>query len=69
MIKFNKFEADHDRLKEMPDGHPIDWMKAPWNSHHWTDMFVEASRHAPYLMGHVWAVYFPLSVIAMVWWY
>jgi hypothetical protein len=30
-------------------------------------MYVEAERAAPYLMGHIWAVYYPLSIIAMVW--
>jgi hypothetical protein len=58
-----KFKMGIKALKEMPDGSPKDWLKAPWNVHHYVDMFVESSRAAPYLMGHVWAVYVPLSII------
>lgn len=67
MIKMNKVKRDLAALEAMTDGHFKDWLGAPWNTHHWTDMFVESSRHAPYLMGHVWAVYFPASIIAIVW--
>jgi hypothetical protein len=62
-----KMLADYHRLKEMPDGHPSDWLKQPWNAHHWVDMFVESGRHGDYLMGHWWSVYFPVSMIIMVW--
>ena len=65
-IKESKIKTDIQALKDMPDGHPMDWLKAPWDVHHWTDMFVESSRAAPYLMGHVWAIYLPLSVLLII---
>jgi hypothetical protein len=60
-----KYKQEYNRLKELPDGHVADWAKQPWNSHHWFDMFVEAERASPYLMGHIWGWYYPLSVIGM----
>ena len=67
MIKLDKVKADIRSLQTMQDGHFSDWVKAPWSGHHWTDMFVESSRHAPYLMGHIWALYVPVSLIAIIW--
>ena len=61
-----KFKFEYRQLKYMADGKPKDWLKAPWNSHHYVDMFVEAERASPYLMGHIWAVYFPVSIAIMV---
>jgi len=63
----SKFRADIEALKAMPDGRPADWLKKPWDMHHWVDMFKESCEHAPYLMGHIYAVYVPLSVVLIVW--
>lgn len=60
-----RFMLDYNGLKRMPDGKPEDWLKEPWNVHHYTDMFVEAFSEAPFLMGHVFAVYFPLSILTI----
>jgi hypothetical protein len=68
-VLWRKYKRDYKRLKDLDDGQPITWLKAPWNSHHWVDMFVEADRAAPYLMGHIWAVYFPVSVIGLAYFY
>lgn len=67
MMKLDKVKTEYRNLKSMSDGQPKDWLRRPWNTHHWTDMFVESSRHAPYLMGHWWAVYFPASIILIIW--
>ena len=61
-----KFKLDREALKNMPDGHPSDWFKAPWSMHHYVDIFVESSRAAPYLMGHIWAVYVHVSIAAII---
>lgn len=61
-LKSNKVEIEYYILGDLPDGAPEDWLKRPWNLHHWTDMFVESCRWAPYVMGHWWAVYFPVSL-------
>ena len=58
-----KYKADYRALKNMPDGHPSDWLKKPWDSHAYVDMFVESSRAAPYLMGHIYAILAPIVVI------
>jgi hypothetical protein len=60
-----RFKMDYEGLQEMPDGKPMDWLRKPWNVHHYTDMFVESCSEAPFLMGHWWAVYFPVSIIIM----
>jgi len=65
----SKYKDDYKKLKNLKDGKPSDWLKSPWNSHHWVDMFVEADRAAPYLMGHIWSGYFPISIILMVYLY
>lgn len=65
--KIEKTRLDYLVLKNAPDGQPSDWLRQPWNTHHWTDMFVESCRRAPYLMGHWWAVYFPVSIGLLVW--
>lgn len=44
-----------------------DWLRAPWNMHHFTDLFVESARISPYFVGHMWAAYLPLS-LATIWW-
>lgn len=62
-----KMRFGYQRLKGMKDGQPKDWLRQPWNTHHWVDMYVESCRTSPYLMGHVWAIYFPASIVAMVW--
>jgi len=47
-----------------------EWLKAPWNMHHYVDLFVESGRvskkHPNYLMGHFWAIYFPLSILLII---
>ena len=63
---YRKYVQDYRKLRSMPDGSPMDWLKKPWDGHAYVDMFVESSRAAPYLMGHFWAMYLPLSILAMV---
>jgi len=66
MIEWDKVKAELSALKVKEDGHVKDWLKQPWNTHHWTDIFVESCRAAPYTMGHVWAVYLPLSILLIL---
>lgn len=33
--------------------------------HHYTDFFVESARAAPYTMGHVHAIAYPIFIIAI----
>lgn len=66
MIKLDKVKADLNALKVKKDGHVSDWLKEPWNSHHYVDMFVESCRAAPYTVGHVLAVYVPLSILLIL---
>ena len=61
-----RFKKEHKHLAGMPDGQPEDWLKKPWDLHAYVDMFVESSEYAPYLMGHWWAVYFPVSLLAII---
>lgn len=63
---WQKMKADYAKLKGLEDGRPEDWLREPWNMHHWVDMFKESQDVASYLMGHIWAVYFPLSIGVMV---
>jgi hypothetical protein len=60
-----KFKVDMQHLRALNDGRPEQFLAKP-NSHNWVDMFVEADRAAPYLMGHIWSVYFPVSIVTMV---
>ncbi|MFT5766749.1 MAG: hypothetical protein ACI9DH_000568 [Halioglobus sp.] len=62
----DKLRLDIRYLRNRPDGYVMDWVKQPWNMHHWVDIFVETARAAPYLMGHLWAVYVPASFITIV---
>jgi hypothetical protein len=62
-----KYRTDFEALKNLEDGKLTDWLKEPWNMHHYIDMFVESARAAPYLMGHIGGVYLPISVAAMAW--
>lgn len=64
-----KFKRDYESLKNLEDGQPSDWLKKPWSSHDWVDMYVEADRTSPYLMGHIWSIYYPVSIILMVYFY
>ena len=64
---WTKMKEDYAKLQEMPDGKLSDWLKKPWDMHHWVDMFKESCEHAPYLMGYIYAVYVPLSVVLIVW--
>ena len=59
---YSKFLVDYRKLQQVPDGAPKDWLKKPWDLHAYVDMFVEADRVAPYLMGHIWAVVFPITI-------
>ena len=61
-----KYKIDLMAIKDMPDGHLGDWLKSPLNMHNFVDMFVETARAAPYLMGHIWSIYFPVSIVAII---
>jgi hypothetical protein len=61
-----RFKDDVKALKAMPDGQPADWLRKPWDMHAYIDMYKESCQAAPYLMGHIWAVYFPVSLITIV---
>ena len=60
---YRKYVEDYRKLRAMPDGSPMDWLKKPWDGHAYVDMFVESSRAAPYLMGHIYAVLLPVLVV------
>lgn len=60
---YRKMAMDYRELRDLPDGSPMDWLKKPWDAHAYVDMFVESSRAAPYLMGHIWAVVLPIGII------
>ena len=36
------------------------YLRKPWDSHAYTNLYVESRRHAPYLIGHFDAVFYPL---------
>lgn len=63
----SKMSQEWTRMTLMLRPNVRDWLRAPWNAHHYTDLFVESSRISPYFMGHIWAVYLPLSITA-IWW-
>jgi hypothetical protein len=57
----------------------IKWQMKPYweefkldiNAHNWVDLFVESGRipkgkNSNYFMGHVWAIYFPISLLLII---
>lgn len=36
------------------------WIRRPWDSHAYVNLFVEARRSSAYLVGHIDAVLYPL---------
>ena len=43
-----------------------DWVREPWNMHHFVDMFVETRRASPYFTGHIDAVAYPILVLIII---
>ena len=43
------------------------WLKKPWDSHAYVNLFVESRRLTPYLIGHIDAVLYPLLAIMLAW--
>lgn len=59
----DKFKREFNYLRQMMVPHVSRWIKQPWNSHAYVNLWVEALRASPYLTGHVLAVLFPLLVL------
>lgn len=46
------------------------FLKRPWDTHTYVNLFVEARRASPYFSGHVDAVLYPvLIILAALGWY
>ena len=54
--------------KEMPR-HLIRWLKAPWDSHAYFNLFVESRRLSPYFVGHIDALLYPAAIVALIYLY
>jgi hypothetical protein len=62
-----KLKHEFLQLYRFMGPHFMRWIKKPWDSHAYVNLFVESRRLTPYLMGHIDAVLYPALIIAWAW--
>jgi hypothetical protein len=63
---WQKFRLDWHLLSvEMPP-HFKRWAVKPWDMHAYVNLYVESRRAAPYLVGHIDSVLYPLLIIFII---
>lgn len=62
----DKFKKEYAKLKSGMREH---WerLKKDKDSHAYVNIFVEAMRISPYLIGHIDAVMYPVLLIGLIW--
>ena len=61
-----KMKLDAWVLGQLMPEHVARFKRKPWSLHAYVNLFVESERNAPYLMGHIWSAYLPVSVGAIL---
>jgi hypothetical protein len=61
-----KLQIEWEDMRVLMRPHIARWKKAPWNMHSYVNLFVEARRISPYLVGHVDAVLYPILISSSI---
>ena len=61
-----KFRIDWSVLRVEMRSHFERWLKKPWDVHAYVNLYVESRRAAPYLIGHIDSVIYPLLILFII---
>jgi hypothetical protein len=62
----DKFKKEWAKLKTEMKPHWGRFFKSPIDGHSYVNLFVEARRCSPYLIGHIDAVLYPLLIALLI---
>ena len=62
-----KLKFEWELLRQAMAPHWKRWIRRPWDTHAFVNLFVEARRESAYLVGHVDAIAYPVIIVLLIW--